>query len=475
MKKSLFPIVSIVTVGLMLLGGCKSPSGTGMYNHPGWIANSSENATPVSGSVTDGNATTSGNTAKNSAHQYPYYLNSKFEGVLFYNLENLFDTIDGPNDDAEFLPQAENRWNTERYKNKLTNMATVLDSIQNRMGYCDLARTKNFPVNVPVGVPRLSLMGFVELENEGVLKDLFETWKVIEKKERQNPQFFYKIVHRESPDKRGIDVAIAFDSTVWRLVKVDMIPVPLPGNYPTRDIMAAHLIHVLTADTFVVAVNHWPSRRGGAESAPNRAVAAKALRQYLLTPATPQKMIVMGDFNDDPADPSLLAELGAQGLPSAQDLKALALNPSSSHSSGLNLPLLLNPAKTYRDSFWLKGSLAYRPYSKPGQPLAPVQWNQFDQIMISPALLKQSFLKHNALNGAMADLKTSQLLPMPDALAHSATLDLYKKPVEFGVYAPSWLRQHEEPYMDFPLRTFGGKKYLNGYSDHFPVYLLLNF
>ncbi len=401
---------------------------------------------------------------KGNPHDFSYYAERYFEGVVFYNLENLFDTIDGPNDDAEFLPSGDYKWGSERYQQKLQNMSTVLDSIQNRIGY-GLAPKNNRP--------HLTLMGFVELENRLVLEDLLTTWK--SKDEAGNAtavqtsnyrtgkqRFDYQIIHRESPDKRGIDVALVYDTLAWDVLKVDMIPVPIPGNFPTRDIMAAYLFHRSTHDTFLVAVNHWPSRRGGAESAENRAIAARALKSYCNQPFIPKRIIIMGDFNDDPSDPSIATVLGAQGL------------SDFSEAEGSNsIATLFNPAKTYRDSGWIKGSLAYRPYSKPGvKELPPVQWNQFDQIIISKTLLESSLQQH-PLYVAMP-LKNINVPQITLEQRQAAAL-LRSKPVAFGVMAPHWMRQHEEPYMDFPLRTFGGKKFLNGYSDHFPVYLLLNF
>ncbi len=402
--------------------------------------------------------------AKGNPHDLSYYAERYFEGVVFYNLENLFDTIDGPNDDAEFLPSGDYKWGSERYQQKLQNMSTVLDSIQNRMGY-GLAPKNNRP--------HLTLMGFVELENRLVLEDLLTTWK--SKDEAGNAtavqtsnyrtgkqRFDYQIIHRESPDKRGIDVALVYDSLAWDVLKVDMIPVPISGNFPTRDIMAAYLFHRSTHDTFLVAVNHWPSRRGGAESAENRAIAARALKSYCNQPFIPKRIIIMGDFNDDPSDPSIATVLGAKGL------------SDYSEAEGSNsIATLFNPAKTYRDSGWIKGSLAYRPFSKPGvKELPPVQWNQFDQIIISKTLLESSLQQH-PLYWAMP-LKNTYV-PQITLEQRQAAAQLRSKPVAFGVMAPHWMRQHEEPYMDFPLRTFGGKKFLNGYSDHFPVYLLLNF
>lgn len=445
-KKSAWVIASMLVISLASLG-CKSAKTSSTIPKTGnhWI----------------------GVGAKGNPHDFSYYADRYFEGVVFYNLENLFDTIDGPNDDTEFLPSGDYKWGAERYQQKLQNMSTVLDSIQNRVGY---------GLGPKYNRPHLTLMGFVELENQLVLEDLLTTWKSKDEAGNANAvqtdnyrtekrRFDYQIIHRESPDKRGIDVALVYDTLAWAVLKVDMIPVPIPGNFPTRDIMAAHLLHRSTHDTFLVAVNHWPSRRGGAESAENRAIAARALKAYCNQPFIPKRIIIMGDFNDDPSDPSIATVLGAQGMCDYSDKEGSNAGET-----------LINPAKTYRDSGWITGSLAYRPYSKPGvKELPPVQWNQFDQIIISKTLLESSLQQHPLFYYKSLRQTNVTDMSVNEYYKDLAATQLMSKPVAFGVMAPHWMRQHEEPYMDFPLRTFGGKKFLNGYSDHFPVYLLLNF
>ena len=152
--------------------------------------------------------------------------------VSFYNLENLFDTVDGPNDDAEFLPTSANAWNGERYKSKLRNMAQVIDSI----------------------AP--DILGLVELENAFVLEDLRANSSVMKGR--------FEIAHRESPDLRGIDVALMYNAELFRISGIYMTSIALPDGYATRSIMRVHLVEKGTGDSLAVFVNHWPSRRGGA-------------------------------------------------------------------------------------------------------------------------------------------------------------------------------------------------------------------
>jgi predicted extracellular nuclease len=202
----------------------------------------------------------------------------QIQTVAFYNVENLFDTIDGPNDDAEFLPAAESKWNTEKYNAKLEHIRQVMAAL-----------------NMPM------IMGVCEIENRGVLAD------VIGQDKR------YGIVHYDSPDARGIDVALLYRKDLLRLKSSGKIRFTLPGDsIPTsRDIVWAQ--YQYKKESLYVLVNHWPSRRSGAdESAPRRLMAAQMAGQFIdsLQKNDPKaKIILMGDLNDHPQDvaPQLIA------------------------------------------------------------------------------------------------------------------------------------------------------------------------
>ena len=202
----------------------------------------------------------------------------QIQTVAFYNVENLFDTIDGPNDDAEFLPAAESQWNTEKYNAKLAHIRQVMAAL-----------------NMPM------IMGVCEIENRGVLAD------VIGQDKR------YGIVHYDSPDARGIDVALLYRKDLLRLKSSGKIRFTLPGDsIPTsRDIVWAQ--YQYKKESLYVLVNHWPSRRSGAdESAPRRLMAAQMAGQFIdsLQKNDPKaKIILMGDLNDHPQDaaPQLIA------------------------------------------------------------------------------------------------------------------------------------------------------------------------
>ena len=202
--------------------------------------------------------------------------------LAFYNVENLFDTIDGTNDDAEFLPNSKSEWNSKRYQEKITHINQVIASL-------------NYPM----------IMGFCEIENEKVVQDVLDFSKKLKK---------YDIVHFESPDARGIDVGMIYDSKMVKRIDSGKLRFVLPGQTEatTRDIVWAKF--VVKKDTLFCLVNHWPSRRSGQdESEPFRIKAAETARQFIdsvLVKQPSAKLILMGDLNDHPRDkaPQKIAE-----------------------------------------------------------------------------------------------------------------------------------------------------------------------
>ena len=349
-----------------------------------------------------------GGKVKSNSDDHKYQVNSGFR-VAFYNLENLFDTVDGPNDDAEFLPTSENRWNSERYQSKLKNMAKVIDSI----------------------AP--DILGMVEVENAFVLEDLRKncnTMRIsqtggVENDDRKPLGSDFEIVHRESPDARGIDVALIYNRKKFYQTGVYMTSVTLADGYKTRDIMRVHLVERLTGDSMAIFVNHWPSRRGGAASAASRMTAAAALSQTLQNnPTIPANFLIMGDFNDDPEDVSI-----TEGLQAGDAFHSI-----------VNLAFLARQADS------TVGTLAWH-----------TGWNMFDQIMISRPLYYANLHSHESVDSVSNHL-------------HSYENKLWGSP-RINVYKRSWMLQHDgNKYDGWPLRTFAGKKYMNGFSDHLPVY-----
>ncbi len=197
--------------------------------------------------------------------------------IAHYNTENLFDTIDDPAiDDAEFLPDGKMQWTMERYQTKLSRIEEVVEAL-------------GFP----------DVLSLCEVENKKVLEDLLRQPKL--------KKLDYQIVHHNSPDGRGIDVAFLVRKRLGKPAKMMAKGVDLGANsFPTRDILVLQ-IKSGKQDIFFTA-NHWPSRRGGESSSVKRMAAAKAAVAIVdsLEKKYPQAPIVMmGDFNDTPTDSSI--------------------------------------------------------------------------------------------------------------------------------------------------------------------------
>ena len=211
--------------------------------------------------------------------------------VMFYNVENLFDTIDSPKtNDSEFLPNSKKNWNTYRYDYKLSQIEKVFASLT----------TEENNNNMP------DIIGLCEVENRLVIEDLLNT-----------PTFNnqdYTIVHQDSPDSRGIDCALLFNSKL-KLVKTDFIVIENPvEDRPTRDIVYVKL--KLKDKVINVFVNHWPSRWGGQEKSNHKRVfVAKVLKDYInLNTSEDEFTIIMGDFNDYPSNESISKHLVSDQL-----------------------------------------------------------------------------------------------------------------------------------------------------------------
>ncbi|MCL2511576.1 MAG: endonuclease/exonuclease/phosphatase family protein [Bacteroidales bacterium] len=226
----------------------------------------------------------------------------------------------------------------------------------------------------------------------------------------------YQIVHHDGPDRRGIDVALLYNPDFFVLDTFFSYTLRIPDrpDFRTRDQLLVK--GDLMGEEFHFIVVHWPSRTGGeSRSRPLRVAAAelaKHLFDSVMTAKPDAKIILMGDMNDDPTDKSI-----------ATVLKATS-NKSKINSGGH----LFNPSETLHKNGI--GTLAYRDV-----------WNMFDQMILTPSIYTEN----------------------------RQTLSFY----QFKVFNEKWLRQPEGQYKDYPLRTFGGGAWLNGYSDHFPVYVLL--
>lgn len=288
--------------------------------------------------------------------------------IAFYNVENLFDTIDDPDkNDADFLPEGSNEWTQDRYETKIKHINQVIDSL---------------------GVPMI--FGMCEIENAKVVQD------VVDGGSMKNT---HAIVHTESLDERGIDNAIIYDKSTLTLVKSGIIRFKMPEpSTPSRDIVWAKFSH--GKDTILAMVNHWPSRRGGqVESEPKRmvaSIAASAFIDSVLASNKKMKIVFMGDLNDTPENRST-------------QIIAESLNPIITPKSGE-----------------FGGSHNYGG-----------EWSILDHMMVSKSFLKKGTkVKHKTAKIYSADFLLTE----------------YKGKI-------------------VPNRTYGGAKYLGGYSDHLPVYV----
>ncbi len=260
-------------------------------------------------------------------------IDSRSVVIMSYNVENLFDTVDDPTiNDDEFTPNSKKMWTEERYNKKLNDIAKVIREIS----------SNDFP----------AVVALQEIENRKVLEDLVY--------QKSLKKANYGIVHYDSPDKRGIDVALLYDPNVFNIIKSKAIRVDI--GFPTRDILYAQ--GKIGKETFHIYVNHWPSRIGGLEETEQyRITAAKTLNSHIeevLKINSDANIIIMGDMNDEPQDKSLYHTLNAK-LP-------------TDSSNLVNLLL----AADQED----KGTYNYRG-----------NWNMLDNIIVSKSLLDKKGLR----------------------------------------------------------------------------------
>lgn len=306
--------------------------------------------------------------------------------IMFYNVENLFHpSNDSLKRDDEFTPKGERYWSYKRYNQKLKNIAKTT-----------IALGEWEPPAV---------IGLCEIENNQCLKDLIYNTPL--------KAFGYEIIHYESPDNRGIDVAILYRPEFFKLI--DSHPYVLkfgPDSRPTRDILYAKGV-VNKKDTLHLFINHWPSRYGGQlATAPKREKAAQILKQKydsLLTLNPLANIIALGDFNDHPDDVSMKNNLKAKK-------DTINLKPNE----------LVNLIWHFADQ-----GLGTHKYQH--------VWGVLDQIIVSQNLV---FSK----NSLFASLST----------AH--------------IFKADWLVEKDDVGQKLN-RTYVGFKYHGGYSDHFPIYV----
>jgi len=306
--------------------------------------------------------------------------------VGFYNVENLFDTINDPAiDDEEYLPGSEKAWNSKKYGDKIRMLSEVIAGFTSGQS---------------------SIVGLCEIENEAVVRDLINSPDL-----RKHD---YSVLHIDSPDERGIDVALIYGARKFNLLNSKVFAVPMPeGERPTRDILYAKL-RTKKALEIHVFVNHWPSRYGGAKvSEPKRLAAAKVLREAIDSLQSADHLahiICLGDFNDYPEN---------------QSLKSIAKSDDTQTGDLVNL--MSGMKKDHRGSYNYRGD-----------------WDFLDQIIVSASLVDGKGL--HVIDGSAQPYLTPQMIYLDE-------------------------KQGDEA----PFRTYGGNEYLGGYSDHLPVYTRLTF
>ena len=347
-------------------------------------------------------------TSAQSGKKYALY------GVAFYNLENLFDTVhDYGKNDYEFLPDGKNKWGKMKYEAKLKNMSKVLS---------ELCTDKH-----PLGA---AVMGVSEIENRKVLEDLVKEPALRDRN--------LQIVHYDGPDRRGVECAVLYNPRLFKLESSMLVPhFYLDKDQPEVDlgfsVKGGKIVpdSVLRGDTtyitrgFLVAtgrlggervhviVNHWPSRAAGSFARERAAYQVYHLKEALLSLDPESKIIIMGDMNDDPADPSMTKSL--QCVHRLKDVK-------DAHST-------FNP---WWETLYKVGQ---------GSLLYDGKWNLFDQIVLSGNLMSDD---------------RSRLV--------------YHR---HEVFVRDYLFQQEGRYRGNPKRTHAGGVWLNGYSDHLPTIVYL--
>lgn len=301
--------------------------------------------------------------------------------IGFYNVENLFDTVDSPDtNDSEYLPDGRNAWGTMKYLNKLDRMAYALSK---------------FP-------EELAVLGVSEVENIDVLEDLVAQPAI---KDRNLQPILI-----DGPDRRGVDVGLLYNPTYFTPTNVvsHRMQSEIP-NFFTRDQLC--VTGDLAGEQIHVIVLHWPSKYGGeTRSRPRRkdaALTTKWICDSIFQLEPEAKIVVMGDLNDNPDEPSLTKHLGAKHK--REKVKAGELyNPTYNiYKSGT-------------------GTLGYQDV-----------WNLFDQVLVSHAWLDRDNL---------------------------SSLTYWKS----EIFNKEFLKEESGKRKGYPLRTHSGGVWTNGYSDHFP-------
>ena len=316
----------------------------------------------------------------------------KVHTIAFYNVENLFDTKNDPNKFDERSPMMELKTaRSEVYTKKVSNMANVISKIGAKT-------SKNTP----------AIIGLSEVENRTVIEDFANDPALLEKD--------YGIVHFESPDERGIDVALMYQKALFTPISTSSHELKLSDNSSDkRDYTRDQLLvsGYLEGDLIHLIVNHWPSRSGGEAKSRSKREAAAALNKRIIDSLQSNdpyaKIFSMGDLNDNPNNTSLKKVLKAKGYKKRVGFKEIYNPMESFFKKGLG-------SNAYRDA-----------------------WSLFDQILITKPLLEDDF----------------------------SSFRFYKA----GIFNAQFLITKKGQFKGYPFRSFSWGGFTGGYSDHFPVYV----
>jgi hypothetical protein len=305
--------------------------------------------------------------------------------IAFYNVENLFHPHDDEKTkDEEFTPFGKMKWTIKRYNSKVKKLGSVIAKL-------GMNRSKHPPI----------IIGLVEVESSKVVDDLA--------KSRFLRKYNYDYIHHDSPDERGIDVALMYNKIGFDFIESTTYPVFLENEFGERD-YTRDILKVsgyLHGELTHILVNHWSSRRQGAEETEHKRItAAETVRNIIKQIQDDEidpRIIIMGDFNDDPTSKSVEEHL----------VKEDFYNPMVS---------LFDNGKS--------GSLTYNG-----------KWNLFDQIIFSKNFLEE---KQDKLFFYYA-----------------------------AVFNKKWMKIYKGKFKGNPFRTYIGRWYQGGFSDHFPVYAFL--
>ncbi len=301
--------------------------------------------------------------------------------VMFWNVENYFDTYDNPSTtDEEFTPTGDNRWGRARFEKKRDDIAKTILLAADQYG------------DLP------ALIGLAEIENAFVLQELLE--------ETPLARTQYKYIHKDSPDSRGIDVALLYREELFTPLETKYIGF----SFPTRDVLYTKGV-VNGLDTLHIMVNHWPSKRGNEESSGRKreyvSLKVSHVVDSILLRNPAANIVLMGDFNDTPASSPLK-----------------------------NLGQLTNLAK------WADGAEGSYKYRE--------SWSMIDQFLVSENLIKEK----SSINGKNEAFR-------PQWIYTHRNME---------IFAPEALFAEDATYMGVkPKRTYSGPRYLGGISDHLPV------